>query len=163
MTRRAKEQDVPAITEIYNQAILAKNATADTEIQSVEERSLWFEEHAPNTEPVYAYEEQGQILGYCSISAYRKGRKAVADVAEISYYVDYSHHGKGIGSALVKYALDDGPRIGKRVLFAIIIEGNAGSVRVLQKYGFEQWGYLPRVVNVDGTLKGHVYLGKEIY
>lgn len=162
MIRIAKYHDLPAIIRIYNQAILAKNATADLSPKCAEEQIPWFEMHEPTKYPLYVYEDQGQLLGWCSISPYRQGREAVKEVGEISYYVEYSHHGQGIGSALVAHALEDCGRIGKRVLFAIIIEGNVRSIQLLQKYGFEQWGYLPNVVNIDGTLKGHVYLGKEL-
>jgi L-amino acid N-acyltransferase YncA len=48
----------------------------------------------------------------------------------------------------------------KRVLFAIIIEGNNTSVALLKKFGFEQWGCLPQVIACYGEVRGYLYLGK---
>jgi L-amino acid N-acyltransferase YncA len=35
-------------------------------------------------------------------------------------------------------------------LFAIVLEDNQASIRLLEKMGFEKWGYLPRVADFDG-------------
>ena len=43
--RPATINDLPAITEIYNQAILNTVATFDTEPKTLEEQHGWFEEH----------------------------------------------------------------------------------------------------------------------
>jgi phosphinothricin acetyltransferase len=162
MIRIATQRDLPVITGIYNQVVAERNATADLEPKRAEEQQVWFTEHVPIAYPLYVYEQQGDVWGWCSISPYRKGRKALQEVGEISYYVEASHRGQGIGSCLVEYALGDCQRIGKRVLLAIVIEGNAGSLALLRKYGFAQWGYLPNVVNFDGVLKGHIYMGKRV-
>ena len=42
MIRPATENDVPAITEIYNEAVVNTTATFDTEVKSVEDRMIWF-------------------------------------------------------------------------------------------------------------------------
>jgi phosphinothricin acetyltransferase len=162
MIRIATQQDLPAITAIYNQVIAERNATADLEPKRVEEQLAWFMGHVPTAYPLYVYEWQGDVCGWCSISPYRKGREALQEVGEISYYVEASQRGQGIGSRLVEHALGDCQRIGKRVLLAMVIEGNAGSLALLMKYGFTQWGYLPNVVNLNGVFKGHIYMGKEV-
>ncbi len=160
--RIATWQDLPAIVNVYNQAIAERNATADLEPKRVEEQRQWFEAHPPASFPIYVYEHQGEVVGWCSISAYRPGRKALQEVGEISCYVGVSYRGKGVGSCLVENALNDCPRIGKRILFAIVIEGNAGSLKLLNNHGFVQWGFLPDVINFDGELKGQLYMGKKV-
>jgi phosphinothricin acetyltransferase len=32
----------------------------------------------------------------------------------------------------------------------------------MKKFGFEQWGYLPRVAELDGIERDLVYLGKRV-
>jgi phosphinothricin acetyltransferase len=49
-----------------------------------------------------------------------------------------------------------------RHLFAIVLEGNEGSRRLLEKMGFEKWGYLPRVADFDGKEVGHLYYGRHL-
>jgi L-amino acid N-acyltransferase YncA len=155
----ATEADLPRLVEIYNQAISAGNATGDTLPFTVEERLGWFREHVPGQYPVYIYnDDEGQVLGYLSLSPYR-GRPAMQGTAEVSYYVDYAHHGQGIASALMERALADCPHLGKHVLLAILLEWNVSSRRLLEKYGFQKWGYLPEVAELNGQLCGHLYFG----
>ena len=43
--RRAKQQDIAAITDIYNEAIRTTTATFDTEPKTIAERTEWLESH----------------------------------------------------------------------------------------------------------------------
>jgi L-amino acid N-acyltransferase len=43
--RRAALEDVPAITDIYNEAILTSAATFDIDPRTVEDRMKWFQDH----------------------------------------------------------------------------------------------------------------------
>ena len=43
--RSATADDIPFITEVYNDAILNTTATFDTEVKSIEDRMLWFKNH----------------------------------------------------------------------------------------------------------------------
>jgi L-amino acid N-acyltransferase YncA len=159
--RIATLADLPRIVEIYNQAIAARNATADTVPFTVDQRLDWFRLHVPEEYPIFAYGGTGEVLGWLSVSPYR-GRPALRRTAEVSYYVDYGHQKQGIGSALLAHALADAERIGKRVYLAILLEWNTGSLRLLEKFGFERWGYLPEVAEYDGKLCGQFYYGKKL-
>ena len=160
MIRLAIQSDLSRIDEIYNQAIEDKFCTVDAVPLTRQQRQEWFDKHQPATYPVYVYDEGDLILGWASISPYRSGRDAVAQVAEISYYIDFNHHGKGIASRLIMHAINDCQRIQKRIYFATIIEGNETSISLLKKFGFEQWGYFPQAVQLNDELIGHIFLGK---
>jgi L-amino acid N-acyltransferase len=157
--RLAVEADLPAIDEIYNQAVAQHFLTADLKPIGEKRRREWFEAHDAVRYPVYVYEEE-HVLGWLSLSAYRPGREALQDVAEISYYVDEACRGKGIGSRLMGHALTESIRMKKRVLFAVIIDGNGASAALLKKFGFEKWGYLPQVIACYGEVRGQIYFGK---
>ena len=159
--RLATLSDLPRLVDIYNQAIASHTATADILPFTVETRRLWFDAHSPDAYPIYVYELDGQVLGYLSISPYRD-RPALARTAEVSYYVDYAFHGRGIGSALMHHALADCAHIHKHVLLAILLESNLASLRLLKKFGFEKWGHLPDVAEFDGQLCGQFYYGKFV-
>lgn len=160
--RFAQMEDLPAIVDIYNQAIPSHRSTGDTQPLQVDDRLTWFEEHRPEKHPIFVAEVEGRVAGWCSLSAYRPGRAAFRFAAEISYYIASAYHRQGIATALVEHALAACPALQIRHLFAIILENNQASLRLLEKMGFEQWGYLPRVANFDGTEIGHLYYGRHL-
>ena len=160
--RTAKREDLEAIVEIYNQAIVAGQKTADITPVTVEDRVDWFERHAPNKYPILVAEIDTRIVGYLTISAYRPGRMALRYTAEASYFVHDEYHRRGIASNLLQHAIDLCPLLQIKTLFAILIDSNEASIRLLEKYGFEKWGYMPRIAEFDGTEFGHIYFGKRI-
>jgi L-amino acid N-acyltransferase YncA len=160
--RLAAEDDVAAITEIYNQAVALQSATADVTPVSESSRSSWLAEHAADKYPVFVAEQQGRIAGYTSLSPYRPGRMALRHTAEISYYVREDCRGLGVGSGLIAHAIDHCPRLGLKTLFAILLDINPASVRILEKFGFQEWGHLPGVADFDGVECGHLYFGRRV-
>lgn len=160
--RTATIDDLSSIVAIYNEAVEQRFATADLEPVTVQQRSTWFYEHDPASLPIYVAEHDGALVGWCSLSAYRPGRGALRRTAEISYYVNAGVRGRGVGTALVQHAIDQAPRLGKHVLFGILLEKNAASVGLLKKCGFELWGRLPDAALIDGELVSHVYYGRQV-
>ena len=160
--RLAQTDDLPTIVDIYNQAIPSKKSTGDTQPVQVEDRVIWFQGHRPETHPIFVAEVEGQVAGWCSLSAYRPGRAALRFTAEISYYIAPAYHRQGVATALIEQALAACPALQIRHLFAIVLEGNEASLRLLEKMGFEKWGYLPRVADFDGREVGHLYYGRHI-
>jgi phosphinothricin acetyltransferase len=162
MIRSAQESDLPAIVAIYNQAVADRFATADLSPVTIDRRKQWFDEHEPSAFPIYVFEDDGVVRGWCSLSCYRSGREALLGTAEISYYVASDSRGRGVGSALVQHAILEAPRLGKRVLFAILLERNRASIRLMEKCGFEVWGRLPDVALIEGELVSHLYYGRRV-
>lgn len=109
--RLAVLEDLPRLTEIYNQAVAVRNATADTVAFISEQRLGWFNLHTPEAYPIYVcIDPQGQVQGWLSVSPCRE-RPALVRTAEISCYVDYAQHGQGIGSSLMAHAIRESPRL----------------------------------------------------
>jgi phosphinothricin acetyltransferase len=162
IVRLAQTDDLPAIVDIYNQAIPSKQSTGDIQPVRVEDRVAWFQEHLPDKHPIFVAEVEGQVAGWCSLSAYRQGRAAFRFTAEISYYIALAYHRRGIGTVLIEHALAACPALQIRHLFAIVLEDNEASLRLLEKMGFEKWGYLPRVADFDGEEAGHLYYGRHL-
>jgi L-amino acid N-acyltransferase YncA len=160
--RVAELKDLPAIVAIYNQAVPTHRSTARTTPVTLEERKAWFIEHDPGGHPIFLAEVNRQIAGWCSLSAYRPGRTALRFTTEISYYLDTAFQGRGIGTTLVSHAVSASPRLGIKNIVAVVIDINEGSRKLLEKLGFVQWGYLPRVVDFNGQEYGEFYFGKRV-
>jgi L-amino acid N-acyltransferase YncA len=160
--RKARQEDLPIINEIYNQAVRQQFCTAHLESVDMKERELWFLTHDPYHFPVFvAFDEKG-VVGWVSLGPYREDRQALAHVAEVSYYVDEKARGLGVGSSLLNHALNVAPGFGFSVLVAILLNKNPVSIALLLKYGFEEWGRMPGIARIDEQLADHLYYGKKL-
>jgi L-amino acid N-acyltransferase YncA len=160
--RKANISDLGAITEIYNQAILTKNATADLYLVATNSRVNWFNEHTPDKYPIFVAVIENQVVGWISLSPYRKGRAALRYTAEVSYYLHTDFQGRKIGSRLLEFAINECPKYQIKTLFSIILEHNIVSIKLMKKFGFEQWGHMPNVADFDGVEYGQVYYGRRV-
>ena len=162
MIRVASVSDLPEIVGIYNEAVEQRFATADLRPVTVDQRLHWFRDHDPSAFPIYVFEADHSVRGWCALSSYRPGREALLGTAEISYYVRRDSRRQGIGSALVQHAVSEARHLGKRVLFGILLERNQASIRLMGHCGFELWGRLPDVAAFDGELVSHLYYGRTL-
>lgn len=160
--RTAQVWDLEAIVAIYNESIPGRRSTADLDPVRVQDRAGWFAEHEPQTHPIFVAEAGGAVAGWCSISPYRPGRRALRFTAEISYYVAGSFHRQGVASALIRHAVAAAPGLSLKTLFAIVLDRNLASLRLLEKHGFQRWGFLPGVADFDGEECGHLYYGLRL-
>ena len=160
--RPATLKDYSEIVNIYNHAVDEKFATADTEHVSLESRKEWFGQHSPETYPIYVAEENGEIVGWCSLSPHRPGRKALRTVAEISYYIHKDHRRKGVASSLIDFTIESAISLGFKNLISILLDLNKTSIYILEKFGFDKWGHLPDVADIDGVICGQFIYGKKL-
>ena len=160
--RLAREEDLPLINEIYNQAVRQRFCTAHLSEIGMKERHAWFRSHDPGRFPVFVIENSEQIAGWVSLGAYREERQALAHVAEVSYYVDEKERGKGIGRRLLAHAVELAPGFGFTVLIAILLNKNPVSIGLLEKFGFESWGVMPGIALIDGQEADHLYYGCKL-
>jgi L-amino acid N-acyltransferase YncA len=160
--RIANIKDLPAIVAIYNQAVPTHRSTANTSPVTVDGRKAWFLEHDHDSHPIFIAEVDGQMAGWCSLSVYRPGRMALRYTSEISFYINNAFQRKGIGSTLVKHAINACPTLGIKNIVAVVIDQNEGSRKLLENLGFQQWGYLPSVLDFDGEEFGEFYYGKRV-
>lgn len=138
------------ITDIYNEAVLNSTATFDTELKSVEEQRLWFNEHN-HKYPILIAEEDNIVVGWTSLSMW-SGRCAYADTAEISVYIKDDYRGKGIGTELLKKILDMGKNAGLHTVIARIADGSDASIRLHKNAGFEYIGVMKEVGKKFGKM-----------
>jgi phosphinothricin acetyltransferase len=160
--RTAASKDFGEIINIYNHAVDEKFATADTEYVTVESRKGWFAQHSPQTYPIYVAEENGQVIGWCSLSPHRPGRKALRTVSEISYYIHKDHRRKGVANSLITHTMKKAKDLGFKNLITILLDLNKTSIYILEKFGFEKWGHLPNIADINGVVCGQFIYGKQL-
>lgn len=160
--RIAQWEDLPGIVATYNQSIPGKRSTADLEPLQVKDRAAWFAEHSAKNHPIFVAENNGEIAGWCSLSAYRPGRMALRYTAEISYYIGNAFQRKGVATSLIRHAIGLCPQLEIKSLIAIVLERNTASVQLLEHLGFQRWGLLPGVADFDGEECGHLYYGARV-
>jgi L-amino acid N-acyltransferase YncA len=159
--RDATEFDLPAIVIIYNAAIPGRMATADTQPVTVENRRVWFHEHNPITRPLWVAVQNDAIVGWLSFQSFY-GRPAYHATAELSIYVAHNCQRNGIGSALLANAIEQAPRLGLKTLLGFIFAHNDASLRLFEKFGFQRWGVLPRVAELDGVERDLIIVGRRL-
>jgi L-amino acid N-acyltransferase len=158
--RRAVAADLPAITAIYNDAILKTVATFDTETKTLEDRKAWFEDHGVKY-PVLAVLEDGITIGWGSLSPW-SDRCAYAGTVEDSVYIREDRRGLGIGKKLIHTLLQEGHRSGFHTVIARIAETNDVSVHLHELYGFKTIGVMEEVGVKFGKLLD-VYMMQKVY
>jgi phosphinothricin acetyltransferase len=159
--RHARATDLPAIVAIYNAAIPSRQATADTEPVSIESKTAWFEAHAPECYPLLVHEIEGQVVAWVGLQSFH-GRPAYKHTAEISFYIDPGQQGKGLGHLLLNAAIEAARKIDLKTLIAYVFSHNTPSLTLLARHGFEEWGKLPNVTEMDRQEYSVSILGKRI-
>ncbi|MFD2333311.1 GNAT family N-acetyltransferase [Cohnella sp. GCM10020058] len=157
----ARFEDLPDIVSIYNSTVAGRQVTADLEPVSVESRIGWFEAHLPDRHPLWVLRRDGHVAGWLSFSAYHS-RAAYDATAELSIYLAESARGLGLGGVLIRHAIAAAPPLGIKTLVGLVFGHNEPSLRLLGKHGFERWGRLPRVAELDGIERDLVIVGLRL-
>jgi L-amino acid N-acyltransferase YncA len=158
--RQATLEDLAAITEIYNEAILNTVATFDTQPKTLEEQEIWFADHGPRY-PILVAERDSIIVGWASLTKW-SDRCAYSDTAEASLYIKEREQGKGIGRKLLEAIIREGQEAGLHTVIARIAEGNGASIHLLESMGFRHIGIMQEVGKKFGKLLD-VHLMQKIY
>jgi L-amino acid N-acyltransferase YncA len=160
--RNALQNELPVIVDIYNSTIASRMVTADTTPVTVESRQQWFDDHTSDKHPLWIVEDDNKnIIGWVSFQAFY-GRPAYDATAEISIYIDPLQRGKGYGKNILQYCIDKAPSFKIKTLLGFIFAHNTPSLQLFMAFGFEEWGDLKNVANLDGIERSVKILGKRL-
>jgi L-amino acid N-acyltransferase YncA len=141
--RKATTADLPAITAIYNEAVLTTDATFDNQPKTEAEQSVWFRAH-DERHPILVAEKEWAVVGWASLSEW-SSRCAYANTAELSIYVREACRGQGIGGKLFAELLSAGRQCGLHTVLSRITEGNNTSIHLHEAAGFKTIGTMREV------------------
>ena len=142
LVRDAQEADMAAIQAIYTHHVLYGLASFEEAPPSVEEMLARRQAVLGLGLPYLAAEQGGRVVGYSYASSYRP-RPAYRHTIEDSVYVAEGQAGRGIGGALLSGLIgrcEAGPW--RQMLAVIGDSGNAGSIGLHRRFGFEPVGTL---------------------
>jgi L-amino acid N-acyltransferase len=146
--RTASELDVPAITDIYNQAVAERIATCDLSDVPEDQRIAWLRRH---TRPygVWVAEDDSGVVGWVAISPY-DSKPCFHHTASFATYVDRRARGQGIGKLLRTQMIVEARASGLHVLVNRVWANNAASIALAKHFGFRQVGHFTDLVEQDG-------------
>lgn len=143
--RDAGPGDVEGILAIYNDAVLHTTAIWNETTVDAANRAAWLADRQRAGYPVLvAAGPDGGVLGYASFGDWRPF-DGYRHTVEHSVYVRADRRGEGLGAALMRALIVRARALGKHAMVAGIDAGNAGSIRLHRKLGFEEVGLLREV------------------
>lgn len=143
--RDANDADIAGITAIYNDAVVNTAAIWNETQVDVDNRRQWLLDRQKMGYPVLvAINDHGEVVGYASFGDWR-AFDGYRHTVEHSVYVRNDQHRSGIGKALMVELIERARAIGKHAMVAGIEAGNAASIKLHEKLGFQQVGLLPEV------------------
>ena len=144
MIRDATEQDLPAIRDIYNDAVLNTTAIWNEQPVDLANRQAWFSARQAQQYPILVAVENDEVTGYASIGDWRPFEGFRYSV-EHSVYVRNDQRCKGLGPRLMQALIERARSCGKHVMVAAIESGNLASVHLHERLGFITTGHMPQV------------------
>src|SRR6202171_2635970 len=143
--RPATAADLPAITDIYEHAVLYGTATFELIPPDLAEMTRRFGVLMDGGFPYLVDILEGRVVGYAYAGAYRP-RPAYRFTVENSVYLDPAIHRRGIGLQLLQRLIAECEARGYRQMIAVIGDSaNAASIGVHSRCGFEMIGTHPNV------------------
>lgn len=145
LIRDALHADLPAIRDIYNDAVLNTTAIWNEQPVDLGNRQAWFSARQAQGYPILvAVDAQQAVVGYASFGDWRPF-EGFRHTVEHSVYVRDGQRGQGIGPQLLEALIARGKACDKHVMVAAIESGNAASIRLHQRLGFTINGQMPQV------------------
>ncbi|MFK4798221.1 GNAT family N-acetyltransferase [Streptomyces sp. MPA0124] len=140
--RPGVEEDLKALTDLYNHYVRETPITFDTEPFTPEERRPWLLSHpedGPHRVRVAVNADSQEILGYATSGPYR-AKPAYATSVETTVYVAPGAGGRGIGSLLYAALFDALAGEDLHRAYAGIAQPNEASGRLHARFGFRHVG-----------------------
>ncbi len=134
-----REEHLPAIRAIYNDAILRTTALWEYAPRSEATIQAWWEAKRTGGFPVLGVEVGGELAGFASWGPFRPF-PAYKYSVEHSVYVAEGFRGRGVGRGLLEALVAEATRRGIHLLVGGICSSNAASVALHRALGFEHAG-----------------------
>jgi phosphinothricin acetyltransferase len=148
VVRLAGPDDAAEIARIYNEGIIDRLATLETELRSAEERAQWLAGKSER-HPVLIAESNGVVAGWGSLNVFNP-RRCYDHVADFSIYISRNWRGRGVGSVLLDRLIVTARANGFHKLVLAAFPFNTAGVALYTRAGFRQVGIYREQGELDG-------------
>lgn len=142
--RDATENELSAIMEIYNDAVLTTTAIWNDTLVDLNNRMEWFAARKQRGFPVIVAVKDGVVAGYASYGDWR-AFDGYRHTREHSVYVHKDARGSGIGKLLMQAVIEHATGNDVHVLIGAIEAENTASIRLHESLGFRVAGRFSEV------------------
>jgi phosphinothricin acetyltransferase len=160
-----EQADLPALTDIYNHYVRETAITFDVTPVTPGERWPWLLSHpedGPHRLLVARDTLTGEgILGYATSSPFRP-KAAYATSVETSIYLTPAAMGRGVGTLLYERLFEALEAEDVHRAYAGVTLPNAASIRIHERFGFEQVGVYREVGRKFGVYHDVAWFEKRL-
>lgn len=153
--RKMKDQDWPEVKNIYQEGIATGDATFEADAPDWEQ---WDKNHLHDCRLVA--KSGDKIVGWVALSPVST-RCVYNGVAEVSLYIRDSFRGQGIGTTLLKAAIEESQRAGIWTLQSGTFPENAASIALQKACGFRELGIREKVGCMNGKWRDVVLMERR--
>lgn len=159
--RRATHDDLPAIVELFNQAIPLQVNDETAPIEVID-RQEWFDQF-DDTHPIWVMTNDRQVIGWCALEKFYP-HQAYYRSAEIAIYIHEGFQGRHLGRSMLQF-LDQQieAHLNLKTVIAYIYQENQASQHLFATAGYQKWGELPQISEINGQLRTLVIYGKHFH
>ena len=150
LIRRFRADDWNAVREIYEQGLLTRNATFETQAPDYDS---WLNRFSSNL--LWVAANDAHVIGWAGLQPV-SNRKVYEGVVEVTIYVHNAAAGKGIGTALMRHLIEESEKNGIWTLYASVFSENTASIRLHVSHGFREIGYREKIAQLDGKWRDTV-------
>lgn len=157
--RLATMDDLPAIVEIFNQAIPLQVNDESAPIEVVDRRE-WFMQF-DRTHPIWVATIDDQVIAWCALE-YFYPHPAYDHSAQIAIYIHKNYRRQHCGHDLLTYIqhqIED--HLDIRTVIAYIYIENHASYQLFTSCGYKEWGKLPQISEINGQMRSLYMMGRH--
>ncbi len=144
IVRDAREDDLPAILDIYNDVIMNTTAVYSEKPHTLQMRQDWYNDRINSNFPVFVADADGVVAGFSSFGHFRVW-PCYRYTVEVSVYVDTSYRGRGISKLLLQELIDRAMAMGMHAVIAGISADNDISIKLHSSFGFQEVAHFKEV------------------
>jgi len=148
--RNFREGDWKGVSEIYKHGLATRLATFETEMPSFQD---WIKKFQKGL--LWVAVIDSEVAGWAGLQPV-SSRQVYQGVAEVTIYLHPDHTGKGIGSKLMTWLIEESEKAGIWTLYASIFPENVASIRLHRTSGFREIGYREKIAQLDGKWRNTV-------